>query len=371
MPEFEKENLLEVQQAAEIMHVSRQTVYAWIKSGKLTTIKTPGGRQRIPSDQLFFNKSEKLSTQKIEYFRIEDISAYEPMRTEPTGLKEKWWFARRDDNWYWEIEGDRFLFKAGRNNTGENWAEIVACELARLIGLPHAEYKFAKYKEKNGVITPSFVPSRAGLILGNEILPYIVKEYKSEQRYKQKKHTLPRVIRAIAQSIELPIGWNKIEGIDDSVDVFVGYLMLDTWIANTDRHHENWGFVLDLNDNEFHLAPTFDHASSLGSHESDGNRKERIITKDHNRNIRTYVNKARSALYKKQSDDFPMLTIDAFKEAAKIREKAAIVWLKRLDSVMKKDITGILEKVPREVMSEISKEFAQNVLEENKRRLLE
>jgi excisionase family DNA binding protein len=364
-------SLLTIKQAAEKMHVSRQTVYAWIKNGKLRAIKTPGGRKRIPENLLISGELEKPDMEKVNLFKIEDISKYEPIRQEPTGLKEKYWFANRDNNWYWDVKGNEFLFKVGRDGTGENWAEIVACELGRLIGLPHAEYKLAKYHDKEGVITPSFVPSRTGLILGNEVLQHIVTGYKSEQRYKQRKHTFSRIIVAIGKETKLPFNWEKISGINDAIDVFVGYLMFDTWIANTDRHHENWGFVLDLATKQFHLAPTFDHASSLGSHESDDNRKARLTTKDFNRKIQTYVIKARSALYNKQTDNNPMYTLDAFKEAIKIREDSAMVWLRKLDEITRDNLISILNKVPKKIMSDISKEFAQNILEENRRRLIE
>jgi serine/threonine protein kinase HipA of HipAB toxin-antitoxin module len=50
--------------------------------------------------------------------------------------------------------------------------------------------------------------------------------------------------------------------VDGADDVFLGYLMLDAWIANLDRHHENWGLVL-TKDITGHLAPSYDHASSL------------------------------------------------------------------------------------------------------------
>jgi hypothetical protein len=44
--------------------------------------------------------------------------------------------------------------------------------------------------------------------------------------------------------------------------------MLDAWIGNGDRHHLNWGLVRNkLTPNiieTIHLAPTYDHASSLG-----------------------------------------------------------------------------------------------------------
>jgi hypothetical protein len=39
-----------------------------------------------------------------------------------------------------------------------------------------------------------------------------------------------------------------------------------------DRHHENWGVVVmtdEYGETSFSLAPTFDHASSLGRNESD------------------------------------------------------------------------------------------------------
>lgn len=37
-------------------------------------------------------------------------------------------------------------------------------------------------------------------------------------------------------------------------------------IGNVDRHHENWGILRKRVDGEWYgrLAPTFDHASSLG-----------------------------------------------------------------------------------------------------------
>jgi excisionase family DNA binding protein len=371
MQEEKADNLLTINEAAEKMHVSRQTIYAWIASGKIKTNKTPGGRQRILESLLISVTPDNSGTEKPGYYKTYDISTYEPSRQEPTGLKEKFWFSNRDNNWYWGIEGNEFLFKVGRPGTGENWAEVVACELCKLIGLPHAEYSFAKYKDKEGVITPSFVPSGTGLILGNEILQHIVKGYNGEQRYHQRKHTLPRVISALSNDTELPIHWDNINGIIDAIDVFIGYLMFDSWIANTDRHHENWGVVRDHKTNKYHLAPTFDHASSLGSHENDSNRNERLSTKDLNRKISLYVTKARSALYSKQTDESSLYTIDAFKEATKNRETTAKIWLERLNKITIKNVIDILNRVPDILMSGTTKAFTREILIENRRRLLD
>lgn len=44
--------LLTITEAAKKMHVSRETIYAWIRSGKVKPFRTPGGTYRIPEEQL-------------------------------------------------------------------------------------------------------------------------------------------------------------------------------------------------------------------------------------------------------------------------------------------------------------------------------
>jgi excisionase family DNA binding protein len=40
-------------QAAELLHVSRRTIYNWIKEGRLQTIRTLGGSQRVLIESLY------------------------------------------------------------------------------------------------------------------------------------------------------------------------------------------------------------------------------------------------------------------------------------------------------------------------------
>ncbi|MFV2058894.1 MAG: phosphatidylinositol kinase, partial [Thiohalomonadales bacterium] len=54
---------------------------------------------------------------------------------EQLGTKSKFWY--RNDY-------GSMLFKQGRPNTGENWAEKVCCEMCKLLKLPHAHYEFAE-----------------------------------------------------------------------------------------------------------------------------------------------------------------------------------------------------------------------------------
>lgn len=50
-------------------------------------------------------------------------------------------------------------------------------------------------------------------------------------------------------------------GLSSALDVFAGYVLLDAWIANQDRHHENWG-ALRMG-TALYLAPSFDHGAAL------------------------------------------------------------------------------------------------------------
>lgn len=157
--------------------------------------------------------------------------------------------------------------------------------------------------------------------------------------------------------------------ITSAIDVFVGYLMLDAWIANQDRHHENWALVVS-EESAIHLAPTYDHASSLGSNETDENRKNRLTTRDAGRSIERYVERATSAFFISPASRKPMSTLDAFREAGKVRQRAARAWLESLERLSLQGAKIIFDQIPRDRISEVAIEFALKLLELNRQRLL-
>lgn len=366
--------LLTISEAAQRMHVSRQTIYTWIQEGRIKPILTPGGRRRIPEDQLLIGESESAEQSDLDVFPVWDISQLDPIQTEPMGTKEKYWFPRTEECWYWDGLGNdyrEYIFKAGREGMGENWAEKVSAELCMLLGLPHAQYDLAVYKDKRGVISPTFVPKGAYLQHGNEILATYIVGYEKLKRYNQTQHSVDAVFKILDDdNIHLPLGWQYTGEISSASDIFTGYLMLDAWIANTDRHHENWGLIHIPETKEVYLAPTFDHASSLGRNISDDERWERLTTRDIGRSMPLYVSRARSAFYPSQNARKPLLTLETFQQAVGKRSEAARYWLNRLAAVETYDIESVILKVPSDEMSETAKEFTWTVLNLNKERLL-
>lgn len=285
-----------------------------------------------------------------------------PIILEQLGTKRKFWF----DNY-------KSLFKETRANTGEDWSEKIVCEICSLIGLPHAHYDLAVWKEKRGVVTQNFAQREDGkrLILGNELLYKFDPKYPVKEVRGVRQHTIRKALAVASLSfVKPPLGFEPVQGIDTAADVFVGYLMLDALVANQDRHHENWGLVLSAPDNAIHLAPSFDHASSLGPFELDAVRAERLSTKDKARSLERYVEKGTSAFYSTEASSKPLSTLEAFMAAARIRPKAALVWLKRLGDVSLGQIENVFAKLAPHLLSDTSRRFALRIITLNRDRLL-
>ncbi|MEK6747707.1 MAG: phosphatidylinositol kinase [Pseudomonadota bacterium] len=295
-------------------------------------------------------------------YPIIEIPADAPTQFEQLGTKAKFWY--RDQG------GRSMLFKEGRPGTGENWAEKVCCEICRHLDLPHAEYDFAVWKSKKGVVTPNFVPEGGRLVLGNELLAKIISNYGEGHRYQVRQHTV-RAVMAVTSSkvIGTPLLWIAPTVIKDAAGVFVGYVMLDALVGNQDRHHENWGLVWLLDEGVF-FAPTFDHASSLGRNETDPVRQQMLTTRDRGRSVETYVERAKSALFTSPADTRPLKTLEAFQEAAKIRPDAAAYWVTKLARLTLDDYRAILADVPDSEITAPARDFALKMLEINTQRIL-
>ncbi len=287
------------------------------------------------------------------------------LASEALGTKFKFWFNHPELGYC--------LYKQARPNTGEDWAEKIASELCELLGLPHARIELATWNNTFGTVSPSFVPINGAFILGNEILARSVSDYPQYQAFGVSQHTLDVVLAAISNNaVNQPLDWTPPIRILTAVDTFIGYLLLDAWIGNSDRHHENWGFVETRIESltpkvTVHLAPTYDHASSLGRELLDVKRQERLK----GGSVTAYVAKCRSALYAQVGGKKALFTLDAFFDALERYPNAAQVWLTLLASVSTADTMELFNRIPRERISSLAIAFAQEILEINQCRLLE
>lgn len=291
--------------------------------------------------------------------KIEDYEKLEQM-----GSKEKFWYHDRDDK-------KNKLFKVGRPGTGENWSEKVTSEIAQTLGLPCAQYDFAIWGDKQGVTTPIFVPENGRLVHGNEVLAKVFKDYPEKATYHIREYKISTVIGILIilkDTVSLPIGYIGNDVIQKPLDVFIGYLMFDCLISNPDRHHENWGFILDYEKEKVCLAPTYDHASGLGCRVSEDEIIRRRETKDNRYTVEAFVSKAKSAF--SQKDGKRISPLLAFLTAAKQNSEASNYWLDKIEKLSLGTMVNIFNQVPKQLITKNSIMFAVDILNANRLRLL-
>jgi hypothetical protein len=284
-------------------------------------------------------------------YKIIEISSKSEI--EQLGTKEKFWV--NDVK-----KGCKQLFKIGRENTGENWAEKVACELAKLIELPHAQYELAKFEDKIGTISDSFVPNNSRFIHGNELLAKIDREYPADQFYRVRDYKLEIVLNLV----RLMERNNSIMG---SLNQFIGYIVFDCLIANQDRHHENWGYLIDETGNVT-LAPTYDHAAGFGCKVSAEDAKKRVETNDMKFTVESFCRRAKTPFYNK--DEKKVSTYDACRIAAKFDKDAFCDWVDRVSEIQVKDLENIFEQIPSEWIKKDIITFSIRVIQVNQKRLV-
>ena len=294
-------------------------------------------------------------------FDIVPVDSRNAVALEPLGTKRNFWY----------LDGEtRMLFKAEERGTGDDWAEKIACELCRLLGLPHVHYELAhdQVADVPGVVCESFAPRPRTWLPGNQMMlgrdaTYPVGE---SNRFKVREHTV-EAVADVLRELAPPATGGGSSG-RSALEVFAGYVLLDAWIANQDRHHENWGVVRE--GSSVSLAPTFDHGASMARNLADDERHERMNTNDANRQIPFFARRARSAFFGSVDDRKPLTTVAAWREFALLVPDAAREWLERLAEIDDSTVDALLERVPPSRMSAVCRKFTSLLLGENRQRLL-
>lgn len=300
-------------------------------------------------------------------YPIMDVHADWKTEPEQMGSKQKFWFRRPNDP-----DGREWLFKFPTKNTGEHWAEKIAYEIARKMRIVAPAVGLAQYRAPNaelrrGSVTRRF-PSEYELYHGNQILAGLDPHYTSEQKFKQRIHTVQRIFASM-----------RIFKSDSVATQYRGrlaeYFIFDAVIGNVDRHHENWGVLRKrvLGEWRGRLAPTFDHASSLGREllDTGGKRsRERYLCEV---GIDKYTEKARGAIFIAERPARAPSPLELVRWCAKqadhrqFFEKASA----RLDLLDSETVEEIISKVPATWMTSTARAFARDLVCYNRDQLRE
>ena len=137
--------------------------------------------------------------------------------------------------------------------------------------------------------------------------------------------------------------------------------MLDAIVCNTDRHHDNWGLLrgpFGRGKAKHQVAPSFDHASSLGRELEDERRKALLDANG----IEKYVMKGRGGIFWEESDAKGENPLMLAIKAAKAYPTYFSPWLQKLSGLNPADMSGIVERVPIQYISKEAKEFCLRLM---------
>lgn len=292
------------------------------------------------------------------YYPIQDISTWPVVSQEFRGNDPKDWVAPVGQ----EVPGSQthwWLFKPVKSanyRRYDDWSERIAADLAALIDLPAAEIQLAEKYGQPGIISRNVAPDLWSMESGDTLLSdldgYIscAGDPRPVDRIGHNLKNIKTVLDGCTGPPETHCeSWRAVE-------VFAGYLLFDAWIANTDRHAENWAVLTSFSDGRRALAASFDHGSSLAS----GTQDERLTATG----PRAYAKRgyARSFEHGKK---YPLsdLALDAVTDWG----GRSTVWIDRLRQIAKADVEEIVGRI--EGMSDVRRSFICSLLETTRTRI--
>jgi hypothetical protein len=278
---------------------------------------------------------------------------------EQLGSKPKVWF---------EMQGNRWLFKEARKNTGEDWAEKVASEIAALLDLPTHHVELAVRDGQRGCAAKSFLTGGQILVHGNELLGGIITGYDKDKERGQSDHTFDNIVTVIERLFD-PRRPRTAACLR-----MVGYLVLDGLVGNTDRHHQNWGVVLEpkrgedgiLRIRSMHLAPTFDHASSLGRELTDDAR-QRLLKECA---MERYSLRGKGGIFGEGRTKHGLSPIAVVELLADRYPNFLHPWRAKLRALGEAEFQSVIERVPEARISPMARAFALAFLASNRKMIL-
>jgi hypothetical protein len=302
-------------------------------------------------------------------FPIYDVSGSVSDRPEALGTKEKFWLIPDGPC---GLPGVPHLFKIGRPQTGENWAEKVCCEILAHLEIPAAKYHFAIHDGDMGVVSERFMPQGASFFPANMILAQTVPDYDGTRRFRQFKYRLSTSLGMLRELLGVgpPLGCPAKYAHLSAADFFVGYLLFDALVGNTDRHHENWGVVIipgtdGSTSPDFHLAPSFDHASSLGRNESDTSRARRLTTSDKRDSVEAYAMRSRTAFFGNADATKTLTQSELVRDLRDAYLESTTFWAKAFCAIDVAVFESIFSRISPQLMSLDAAEFALRMLTHN------
>ena len=142
-------------------------------------------------------------------------------------------------------------------------------------------------------------------------------------------------------------------------------------MLNTDRHHENWAVLrkpVDDRSSYHWMAPSFDHASSLGRELTEARLS---AWAEEPWRIEWYAKRARGAVFLKSEGRRGENPLHLAEVAHRRWREFLSPWISRLQNIELEQLLYVIDRLPAQSITPLSRAFAKNLLTYTYRRLRE
>ena len=248
-----------------------------------------------------------------------------------SGTRQKFWLKHPSEN-------QIYMFKVPKENTGEVWAEKIVSDLGKVLGLNMMDVSIAKHNDMFGSLAKNFREETEIFYEGGDLFYSIFEDF---DRFNLKYYD-------IANILDILKGYNLERR-------FLQIPIFDTFVANQDRHCDNWGII--YRDNSYDLSPIYDNGASLGYQLEPSH----IINMLKNGQMFTaFSNRSRSLIGlsgKRKPKSLDLLSWIRRRFPYEVKEE-----FERINMVDQPMVESIISPIPQEAMDDIYKEWVVKLL---------
>lgn len=163
--------------------------------------------------------------------------------------EEKYVSGRKKKIWF-EIDGEKYLFKSGASNY-EIYAELISCELARQFSLETADYQLATYNNEYGVITKNFL-KESDYIISLETIMKTIRDIAIQNNINSSS-TNRNSVESILLALDIyGVGTDIPRVYDQLCKIWI----FDGIVMESDRHENNLSLIRSVDG--YRMSPIYD-----------------------------------------------------------------------------------------------------------------
>jgi hypothetical protein len=262
-----------------------------------------------------------------------------------------------------------WLFKPARperdRSAGEDVAEKLGSEIARVIGVPAAPVELATRHGIRGALVEDVRPPDWELQAGRSLMPEVIPDYNPDDG-EHRGYNVESVRDALRRFTAPPGG--SLPDEFEAFDVFAGYLVFDALIAHGDRHDRNWAVLVPppgLDESDA-LCASFDHAASLGFLLTEGARVRLVASET----VAAWARGGRASRFEHRKGSSRQTLVDLAASAIRLcRVPVREYWRSQILSVDAGSLEELVSSAPD--LSDVTRRFIVELVIINQGRLLD